>query len=531
MAWASKKQYAILMGSEEGKKLADKLNNMEQDEFNKAFSDLIGKKSTKEEPKKEEEKKDTGKYQKSFKERTEEEKTEDFETLTSDEYIGTTFGEFKKPDGVQIKVKANEEYQKILKNINDFASQGNLEEKTNFINDLMMKAYNDGLISKEEYGQLVNRFDEALKEAEKKKEEEEKNKDYSNFYEGKGKEKLNDILSKKFKNRSGKITPNGKKLLEQLVEADDELSGVIGTFYNQNPNIEIKLGKNYNSYFRRQGYWTVRRSVSLGGESMGNDNNYSKGGVFFHESGHALDYSFSSSYVETYSYDYISKKHNKSLSDMIKEEIKQNVDLEQVKKDFQEIKDSYQNDEYRSLLNQRDALDEELGEISNNVFKNPQLKDLEQEMSTLRKQKVDAFRVGKYEEMKNYQRQAMEKQEKYEELSRSLYPKDYQEKREKLREFDNKISNMREEAYNRANVTYGGFSDMLQASLGSRLSTGHSRNYFNKDKRNRGTEAFAEIMSAKSTNPKTLEIMQKYIPKTLEIFDEIITNIKKGSKE
>ena len=43
MAWASKKQYAILMSSEEGKDLAEKLGEMEQEEFNKKFSELLGK--------------------------------------------------------------------------------------------------------------------------------------------------------------------------------------------------------------------------------------------------------------------------------------------------------------------------------------------------------------------------------------------------------------------------------------------------------------------------------------------------------
>lgn len=43
MAWASKKQYAILMSSEEGKDLAEQLGEMEQDEFNKKFNELLGK--------------------------------------------------------------------------------------------------------------------------------------------------------------------------------------------------------------------------------------------------------------------------------------------------------------------------------------------------------------------------------------------------------------------------------------------------------------------------------------------------------
>ena len=43
MAWASKKQYAICMESEEGKDLIEDLPNMSQDEFNVEFGKLLGK--------------------------------------------------------------------------------------------------------------------------------------------------------------------------------------------------------------------------------------------------------------------------------------------------------------------------------------------------------------------------------------------------------------------------------------------------------------------------------------------------------
>lgn len=43
MAWASKKQYAILMNSEEGQDLAEQLPDLDQDEFDRRFSELLGK--------------------------------------------------------------------------------------------------------------------------------------------------------------------------------------------------------------------------------------------------------------------------------------------------------------------------------------------------------------------------------------------------------------------------------------------------------------------------------------------------------
>jgi len=41
MAWASKEQYAILMNSEKGKDLAEKIGDMTQEEFEKAFSFFV----------------------------------------------------------------------------------------------------------------------------------------------------------------------------------------------------------------------------------------------------------------------------------------------------------------------------------------------------------------------------------------------------------------------------------------------------------------------------------------------------------
>lgn len=43
MAWASKKQYAILNNSEEGKDLIEKLPDLSQDEFQVEFGKFIGK--------------------------------------------------------------------------------------------------------------------------------------------------------------------------------------------------------------------------------------------------------------------------------------------------------------------------------------------------------------------------------------------------------------------------------------------------------------------------------------------------------
>ena len=48
MAWASKKQYAIMMSSEEGKNLAEKMPDLSQNDFSNEFAKLLGQSGTKE---------------------------------------------------------------------------------------------------------------------------------------------------------------------------------------------------------------------------------------------------------------------------------------------------------------------------------------------------------------------------------------------------------------------------------------------------------------------------------------------------
>lgn len=346
-------------------------------------------------------------------------------------------------------------------------------------------------------------------------------------YDGKGGEHLTSELEKKFTGARGKITPNGKLLLEEVKGADDELSGVIGDYYKANPNVEIKLGKNLNSYYQHSSWGNNK--VQLGANAYeGADKCYSKGGIFFHESGHALDYTFKGKSSDTWSNNYVSEKHNKTISDMIKEEITSNVNFEQVKKDYEDLKESYKTPEYEKITKEYDSLKEELDNISKSVFDSPELKAKNKEIDDLRQQRVNAWHSGNYDLMKQYQSQIYDKQKEYEELSRSLYPSDYQSRYDNLKKLRTEIFNRREKAYSDANVKYGDLSDMLQASLGNskRISMGHASGYF--DASSRGKEAFAEIMSAKATNPQSLEVMKKYIPKTLEIFDEIIDKIKKG---
>lgn len=344
-------------------------------------------------------------------------------------------------------------------------------------------------------------------------------------YDGHGHENLVFQLSSRI-SRSGKLTPNGKSLLEQIKGADDELSGVIGDYYGQNPSVEIKMGKNLGSMYAYS--WGGRiRKVQLGNEAINVDNNYSKGGAFFHESGHALDYTFNGEH-RTWSNNYKSEKYGKTLQEMVKEEIGQ-VDYTQIVKDYADVKMSFLNNpEYIKLRDRYNELDKALDKVDEDVNNNPEVLRLDAKKKELRKLKMDAWEKRDYDGMKRYGEELDKACEEYKVAYRNAIPSNFNEMNEEKDKCRIQKYNMQTEAHEKANRMYGDLSDMTQASLGKRFGMGHGDNYFKGSEAdvNRGTEAFAEIMSAKATNKEALDIMQKYIPKTLEIFDEIIGKIK-----
>ena len=72
-------------------------------------------------------------------------------------------------------------------------------------------------------------------------------------------------------------------------------------------------------------------------------------------------------------------------------------------------------------------------------------------------------------------------------------------------------------------------SDMFEAATGTSLGCGgHGDSYWNTAPDNRHTEAFAEMMSAELTNPKSWEIMEKYLPNAVDEYHTILRRILDG---
>ena len=360
-------------------------------------------------------------------------------------------------------------------------------------------------------------------------------------YNGKGKEILADALQKRLPN-----SKNTKYLLDSISDADDELSGVIGDFYSANPKVEIKLGKSINSKYETSYSWFGGASykVALGQGILIQQGYYSKGGVFFHESGHALDATFTNDGVrDEWSFSYISQKHGIAMCDMVKEEIRLHKDnYEEIKAKIKEeekaIADSIYGEkedaEFESISDELkksfDALQKDEGRNKLNE-KHKQLLD---ECVKLRKIWSDSLSQGEnyYGQKRDaYILKAKETsdfEETIEQYDKDFYAKNFPE-RNQLRDRRTQLADLSMSAKDKAKqqicVKYGDLSDMfLAAGVGDLCGMGHRGNYWTR--RHIGNECFAEIISAKATNQASYELMKQYIPKTLEIYEEIMNQIK-----
>lgn len=367
-------------------------------------------------------------------------------------------------------------------------------------------------------------------------------------YNGKGQELLADVLSNKLP--KGK---NVKILLQNISEADDEYSGIIADFYKANPAVKLKLGANLRSYYASSRF---ENEIQVGQGMFKDSDNYSKGGIFFHESGHALD----DTYIDElghkghWSSEYISKKYGKSINEHIYTEItnyfgdSKKVDefIAQIKKEEQEestSKFAKYEQEYSSLKvkeNQasKKALEDEivvkLDKEAADMF--TEIIDFKQKNRFIPQYVFDSSGYHKTDEYIEYEKKYEELMNRYTDKcseknvafnnAKSKYFTPQEEARcDEL--FDLKFK-IKKEAEHNKQVKYGDLSDMVQAVFGKTLTgMGHDHGYFSA-KNNRGKEAFAEIMSAKATNPASLEMMKKMIPQTLEIFDEIMGEIRNG---
>ena len=72
-------------------------------------------------------------------------------------------------------------------------------------------------------------------------------------------------------------------------------------------------------------------------------------------------------------------------------------------------------------------------------------------------------------------------------------------------------------------------SDIFEGATNGRVSDGygHGKTYWKKSKDNLATEAFANMFSASLTTKEQLEEIRKYFPKSVKIFEQMISELEK----
>lgn len=271
---------------------------------------------------------------------------------------------------------------------------------------------------------------------------------------------------------------------------------------------------------------------------------YVSGGVITHEVGHAIDYSYKNENGERglWSKDYKSKKYNKTMFEMLDEELEKANDdgaIDEILKKYKDYKNELEN-KRNNIQADFDKLDDLYREKMRDYWlaeRNAIDKDSEYKiLAKKRNEAFDNYYDGKmkFSEYKKIRDEIDQKQrEKENEIKKKLgleIPAGTEELKEQRNKKWEEYKKANEDISHKPFIKYGDLSDILQGKFNYKFCGGHSLKYFsgiNRDK-TRATECFAEIQSALGTNNESLEVLQKVIPKTIEIYKEIIGGLSKN---
>lgn len=230
------------------------------------------------------------------------------------------------------------------------------------------------------------------------------------------------------------------------------------------------------------------REKDIGGEE--NDSYYSKGGVFYHETWHAIDSNYGDGDMRNTLSSTYRGATGKTLQETLIEETR-GVNWNEAKESIeQDINDYYSNQGINraQITQQRTAAAQKAKDIFDKTLQE----------------------TGSYFKAMN---------------ARSAYLQS-QEFADIMREYE-KVKNIPKSIYRK----WGDLSDIYSGFTSGRrdlVSMKHSRSYWQSDVLKRGKEAFAECASAKATSPESYQVLKTYIPNTVAIFEEIYSKLLKG---
>ena len=328
-----------------------------------------------------------------------------------------------------------------------------------------------------------------------------------------GEERTKQSIANYIFNHSNFNKEEREKINFYLDSADSESLGILNRVLKQN---------NYNYEIGEYSLCRIdNKTVSLSNNSL-RDN----GNDFWHENGHLVDSKnidtndFFYANNDLLSYGYRSKKYYSTLYEMLSEESKilfdknnQNQILEVQKnyenqelsnvginqnqiKQFNEKRYNYENKKQKII----DSFNEKYGEILADYYNKDKIK-LENEIKNNNYNKEQALKKFNFENDK------------------FLY-----ENNDFILKYNSAILKANKKYQNE----YRTLSDLCDAISKSKFNLGagnHDSKYW-QDEINMSSEFFANMFCSKAMKNKEYQIVKKYLPKSVEIFEEIINNIK-----
>lgn len=253
-----------------------------------------------------------------------------------------------------------------------------------------------------------------------------------------------------------------------------------------------------------------------------------EGQTFFHEVGHALDHTYQNGTL--YSKDYKSKKYGKSMLEMKEEELTPDV-IEKIINEYKE-EEKELNKDIESLQKQYNELVEQVNLLGlqkrNALTSNGRYMKLEGDLNELFEDFYERDKLT-YDEYKEKRNSIVNELENIKSNFKFKKQKELDNLSQQRMEIGDKLSQKYKENRGKLFKKYGDLSDMCQAiSPMYKFCGGHDISYFVGSNKLKATEIFAEIQSALGTNKESLKLLEKYIPKTVEIYKEIIGGMKDG---
>ena len=252
----------------------------------------------------------------------------------------------------------------------------------------------------------------------------------------------------------------------------EEMQDTTASLFN-NDSYTVRKGSRGDASFS-----PVRNSVNTSPKMLSKSEYHADGYAFYHESWHAIDYNYGTDGVgdrTSLSTSYITSS-GKTIQELVTEEGSK-LDI--------------------------DAIKEELNKEKLGSAGIERLKSLKEKKEALIKQMDENRKSGKP-------------------FDREVY--------NEYTSVDAEIDKMEKTPRN-LKIKWGDLSDVASgATKGIRTicGIGHDIKYWYHSDYNRGAEVFAEIAGAKATSPESYAVLKKYIPKTVEGFEEIYSKLKNG---